>query len=250
MGVAVSRAEVTFAQGICVWSLICWGFFFRHARFFAAAFVRFYPNLRCLIRVPLHFVRLTARTSHDSMSMVFMSHFITSWYRSFGRPVALVSQPSSPNRRSIFGYATVLNAVDVAKNMPKMCVELSPFLLGVCSPCFAAVQLCSDDKSVVRCHRGLHHHLEVTLRSGRRGSSAARNKETVMNIDANKTSWGRLVRGLRANWQRYRSEIDIKDKWRTPRDIMHHIALATFGMKTSKSHDWFEVKSAKVNPFI
>ena len=32
-------------------------------------------------------------------------------------------------------------------------------------------------------------------------------------------------------------------KWETLRDTMHRTSLATFGKKTSKSHDWFEAKS-------
>lgn len=39
-------------------------------------------------------------------------------------------------------------------------------------------------------------------------------------------------------------------KWETLRDTMHRTALATFGKKTSKSHDWFEAKSNVMTPVI
>ena len=32
-------------------------------------------------------------------------------------------------------------------------------------------------------------------------------------------------------------------KWEGLRDTMYHTALATFGKRSSKSHDWFEAKS-------
>jgi len=40
------------------------------------------------------------------------------------------------------------------------------------------------------------------------------------------------------------------EKWATLRDTMHRTALATFGRKTLKSHDWFEAKSAEMTPII
>lgn len=40
------------------------------------------------------------------------------------------------------------------------------------------------------------------------------------------------------------------DKWETLRDTIHKTALATFGKKTSKSHDWFEAKSEVMTPVI
>ena len=60
------------------------------------------PNLRCVVRAPLHLDRLAARLSQDSvlMSTVFMSRFTTSRYRSYGLPVDLFPEASSPYRRS------------------------------------------------------------------------------------------------------------------------------------------------------
>ena len=40
------------------------------------------------------------------------------------------------------------------------------------------------------------------------------------------------------------------DKWEALRDTMHRTALATFGKKTSKSHDWYEAKSTEMTPAI
>ena len=38
--------------------------------------------------------------------------------------------------------------------------------------------------------------------------------------------------------------------WETLRDTIHKTALATFGKKTTKSHDWFEAKSDVMSPVI
>ena len=61
------------------------------------------PDLRCVVRAPLHLDRLAARLSRDSvlMSTVFMSRFTTSRYRSCGLPVDLFPEASSPYRRSL-----------------------------------------------------------------------------------------------------------------------------------------------------
>ena len=40
------------------------------------------------------------------------------------------------------------------------------------------------------------------------------------------------------------------EKWEALRDIMYGTALATFGKRSSKSHDWFEAKSAVMTPVI
>ena len=40
------------------------------------------------------------------------------------------------------------------------------------------------------------------------------------------------------------------ERWEALRDTMHRTALATFGKKTSKSHDWFEAKSTEMTPVI
>ena len=40
------------------------------------------------------------------------------------------------------------------------------------------------------------------------------------------------------------------EKWEALRDTIHRTALATFGKKTSKSHDWFEAKSSVMSPII
>ena len=40
------------------------------------------------------------------------------------------------------------------------------------------------------------------------------------------------------------------EKWEIIRDTMHRTALATFGKKTSKTHDWFDAKSTGMRPVI
>lgn len=40
------------------------------------------------------------------------------------------------------------------------------------------------------------------------------------------------------------------EKWETLRNIMHCTALATFGKRTTKTHDWFEAKSSVMIPVI
>ena len=40
------------------------------------------------------------------------------------------------------------------------------------------------------------------------------------------------------------------EKWEILRDTMHGTALATFGEKNSKTHDWFDAKSTEVRPII
>ena len=40
------------------------------------------------------------------------------------------------------------------------------------------------------------------------------------------------------------------EKWEALRDTMHGTALATFGKRSSKSHDWFEARSTVMTPVI
>ena len=40
------------------------------------------------------------------------------------------------------------------------------------------------------------------------------------------------------------------EKWVTLQDTIHCIALAIFGKKTSKSHDWYEAKSSEMTPVM
>ena len=40
------------------------------------------------------------------------------------------------------------------------------------------------------------------------------------------------------------------EKWKTLQDTIYCIALAIFGKKTSKSHDWYEAKSSEMTPVI
>ena len=40
------------------------------------------------------------------------------------------------------------------------------------------------------------------------------------------------------------------EKWETLQDTIHCIALAIFGKKTLKSHDWYEAKLSEMTPII
>ena len=40
------------------------------------------------------------------------------------------------------------------------------------------------------------------------------------------------------------------EKWEALRDTIHHTVQATFGKKTSESHDWFEAQSSVMSPII
>ena len=40
------------------------------------------------------------------------------------------------------------------------------------------------------------------------------------------------------------------EKWEILRDTMHRTALATFGEKSSRTHDWFDAKSSEMTPVI
>ena len=46
------------------------------------------------------------------------------------------------------------------------------------------------------------------------------------------------------------SIVSATEKWEILRDTMHRTALATFGKKTSKTHDWFDAKSSEMRPVI
>ena len=40
------------------------------------------------------------------------------------------------------------------------------------------------------------------------------------------------------------------ERWEALYDTVYHTALATFGKKSSKSHDWFDAKSTVMTPII
>ena len=46
------------------------------------------------------------------------------------------------------------------------------------------------------------------------------------------------------------SQDSATEKWEILRDTMHRTSLATFGRKTSKTHDWFNEKSTEMRPVI
>ena len=53
-----------------------------------------------------------------------------------------------------------------------------------------------------------------------------------------------------ANLQDKAPPTSATKKWEKLRDAIHRTALATFGKKTSKSHDWFQAKAAEMTPVI
>ena len=45
-------------------------------------------------------------------------------------------------------------------------------------------------------------------------------------------------------------KVSITENWEILRDTIHRTILATFGKKTSKTHDWFDAKSSEMRPVI
>lgn len=77
-------------------------FYFLRAHLSIATCVNFSsPDLRCLVRVPLHFDHMASRLPQDSVPTAFMLHFTTSWYRSCGHPAGLLPVAISTYRRSL-----------------------------------------------------------------------------------------------------------------------------------------------------
>ena len=109
--------------------------------------------------------------------------------------------------------------------------------------------------------RTFHTHARTTVRiatqtnpwcvvrsdCNQRGSIALRNSGIHILRSArchNQTSCHNLRRLLR------KSKVSATEKWEILRDTMHRTALATFGKKTSKTHDLFDAKSSEMRPVI
>ena len=86
-----------------------------------------------------------------------------------------------------------------------------------------------------------------------RGSIALRNRGTPR-IDVSKMSQPNLMSQFVDAFEREFGAPQPKDpatqKCEILRDTMHVIALATFGKKTSMTHDWFDAKSSEITPVI
>ena len=65
----------------------------------------------------------------------------------------------------------------------------------------------------------------------------------------NQTSLSSSLRPLRMNLDPC-NLVTATEKWEALRDTMYRTALATFGRKCSKSHEWFEAKSTVMTPVI
>ena len=63
----------------------------------------------------------------------------------------------------------------------------------------------------------------------------------------NQTSCYNLRRLLRESSVPHRPKT-ATETWEILQDTMHRTALATFGEKTSKTHDWFDAKSCEIRP--
>ncbi|XP_047485900.1 uncharacterized protein LOC125036983 [Penaeus chinensis] len=74
-----------------------------------------------------------------------------------------------------------------------------------------------------------------------------------LRIDVNKMSQPDLVQQFAETFEsKYETPppASATEKWKVLRDTIHKTDLATFGKKTSKSHDWFEVILTEMNPVI
>ena len=69
-------------------------------------------------------------------------------------------------------------------------------------------------------------------------------------ICLNQTSWSSSFRPLKRIFGALQPGGSATEKWEALGDTMYRTALATFGKKFSKSHDWFEAKSTVMTPVI
>ena len=76
----------------------------------------------------------------------------------------------------------------------------------------------------------------------------------IPRIDVSKMSRPDLMEQFAQTFEKEFGSLQPSDsateKWEALRDTMYGIALATFGKRSSKSHDWFEAKSAVMTPVI
>ena len=119
-------------------------------------------------------------------------------------------------------------------------------------------QECSPHTLLPQCVCREHSVSQTTpwcaLRSGcnQRNSTTQRRRGSLVSMSArclNQISWSRSLRPLRRNLD-LGNLVTATGKWEVQRDTMYHTALATFGKRSSKSHDWFEAKSTVMTPVI
>ena len=76
----------------------------------------------------------------------------------------------------------------------------------------------------------------------------------IPRIDVSKISQPDLMEQFAQTFERDFSTSQPGDfateKWEALLDIMYPAALATFGKRSSKSHDWFEARSTVMTPAI
>ena len=79
-------------------------------------------------------------------------------------------------------------------------------------------------------------------------------KQGNARIDVSKMSQPNLMSQFAEAFQREFGAPQPKDsateKWEILRDTMHRTALATFGKKSSRTHDWFDATSSEMTPVI
>ena len=76
----------------------------------------------------------------------------------------------------------------------------------------------------------------------------------IPRIDVSKMSQPELTKQFAQTFEKEFGSLQPGDsateKWEVLRDTMYRTALATFGKRSSKSHDWFEAKSTVMTPVI
>ena len=93
----------------------------------------------------------------------------------------------------------------------------------------------------------------VRLGCNQRNSTAQTQRGTLVSMSArclNQTSWSSLLRPLWRNLMPCNPVTLPTEKWEALRGTTHRTALATFGKRSSISHDWFEAKSTVMTHII
>ena len=97
--------------------------------------------------------------------------------------------------------------------------------------------------------------LWCVVRSGCKAKKFYRTKtKGIPRIDVSKMSQPDLMEQFTQTFEKEFGSLQPGDsateKWEALCDTMYRTALGTFGKRSSKSHDWFEAKSAVMTPVI
>ena len=108
---------------------------------------------------------------------------------------------------------------------------------------------CDTDHSLVCCKI----RMQPKKKKKKKKLHRTKTKE-IPRIDVNKISQPDLMEQFAQTFEKEFRSLQPGDstteKWEALRDTMYHTALATFGKRSSKSHDWFEAKSTVMTPVI